>query len=226
MTPLSIFDPVNPATVSVACLKQRTGLLLAAMERGEVPDMPVAPGSFRCFTCRRESVKGQSDEDAEAEYRRRFGGEPDPGTPFILCDDCNRIIAQDQGVPLLCPSGPRSRGLAPPARARLSSRRLPRRRPGQGTPAFPSRSPSGCSGRSGRCSSRSPSSSCSGCDAVSLIVRILKRAWNWYRSLPCSCGHLRSGHDRYRVGDECRSCSGCARWRPGARQALASARRN
>jgi hypothetical protein len=97
---LSIFDPVDPATVSVAYLKERTGLLFAAMERGEVPDMPVAPGWFRCFTCRREFEKGKPDAEAEAEYRRRFGNDPAPDGQFTVCDDCNRIIAQDQGVPL------------------------------------------------------------------------------------------------------------------------------
>lgn len=94
-----IFDPVDPAVVSVAWLKERTGLLFAAMERGDVPDMPLAPGWYRCFTCRREFEKGKSQAETEAEYRRRFGRDPDGGQ-FTVCDDCNRIIARDQGVPL------------------------------------------------------------------------------------------------------------------------------
>jgi hypothetical protein len=94
-----IFAPIDPSTASVAYLKERTGLLFAAMERGEIPDMPLSPGWFRCFTCRREFEKGVPDEEAEAEYRRRFGG-GDPDDRFTLCDDCNRIIADDQGVPL------------------------------------------------------------------------------------------------------------------------------
>lgn len=97
-----IYDPVDPGTVSVACLKRRVGLLFAAQDRGDLPDLPVRPGWFRCFVCRRELEKGASDEDAVAEYRRRFGrASPEPGSLFTVCDDCNRIVAEDQGVPLL-----------------------------------------------------------------------------------------------------------------------------
>jgi len=101
MEPGTIFDPVDPATVSVGYLKRRTFLLFAAMERGEVPDMPLPPGWFRCFTCRREFEKGRTEEEVLAEHRRRFGKDPDE--PFTVCGDCNLIIARDQGVPLLCP---------------------------------------------------------------------------------------------------------------------------
>jgi hypothetical protein len=94
-----IYEPVDPGTVSVAYLKKRVGLLFAALDRGELVSPPVRPGWFRCFACRRELEKGWSDAEAEAEYRRRFaGGEPDP--LFTLCDDCNRIVSEDQGVPL------------------------------------------------------------------------------------------------------------------------------
>jgi hypothetical protein len=97
-----IFDPIDPNTVSVGYLKERTGRLFAAMDRGRIPDMPVAAGWFRCFTCRREFEKGVPEEEALAEYRRRFGktAADDPADQFTVCDDCNRIIAQDQGVPL------------------------------------------------------------------------------------------------------------------------------
>jgi hypothetical protein len=96
--PRPLFAPIDPATVSVAYLKERTGLLFAAMERGEIPDMPPPAGWFRCFTCRREFEGGATDEEAGEEYRRRFGGAP--GERFTLCDDCNRIIAHDQGASL------------------------------------------------------------------------------------------------------------------------------
>lgn len=97
-----ILDPVDPATVSVAYLKERTSRLFAAMERGELPDAPLPPDRFRCFICRREFGKNWTDEEAGEEYRRRFGRAPEdaPGGLFTLCDDCNRIVAEDQGVPL------------------------------------------------------------------------------------------------------------------------------
>jgi hypothetical protein len=97
---MDIFEPVDPNTVSLRYLKERTRLLFAAMERGEVPDMPLAPGWFRCFICRREAVKGVTGDEEQAEYARRFGPVPDPGGQMVVCDDCNRIVAEDQGMPL------------------------------------------------------------------------------------------------------------------------------
>lgn len=98
----SIFDPVDPPAVSDGDLKRRVGVFFAAMERGDLPCPPLPPGWFRCFTCRREFPKAVPEAEALEEYRRRFAGEPDPepDTPFIVCDYCNTVIAEDQGVPL------------------------------------------------------------------------------------------------------------------------------
>lgn len=103
MTP-DIFSPVDPATVSTAYLKQRTGLLFAAMESGRMPDLPLAAGWYRCFVCRREFEKTVPDDEALAEYQRRFGPGRSPEDMLIICDDCNRIVSEDQGVLLLCQS--------------------------------------------------------------------------------------------------------------------------
>lgn len=98
---ISIFAPVDPHTVSVRDLKERAGLLLTAMEHGQVPDMPLAPGCFRCFLCRREFGTLRTEAETLAEYRRRFGGHPDDkGGGFTLCGDCNVIVAGDMGLPL------------------------------------------------------------------------------------------------------------------------------
>jgi hypothetical protein len=99
---MGIFDPIDPNAASRHYLKQRTGRMFAALDRGLIPDMPVAAGWFRCFVCRREFEKGQSGEDAAAEYERRFGQaiEDAAEAPFAICDDCNRIVSEDQGVPL------------------------------------------------------------------------------------------------------------------------------
>lgn len=95
-----IFEPVDPTTVSAGYLQLRTALLLAAYDRGLVPDPPVPSGWFRCFTCRREIRKGQSDRDAAAEHR--FGEAVDDAEEllFVICDDCNRVVSEDTGVPL------------------------------------------------------------------------------------------------------------------------------
>jgi len=95
-----IFAPVDPCKVSEAYLKRRTGLLFAAMDAGRIPDLPLAPGWYRCFVCRRELEKTVPEDEAQAEYRRRFG-DGGPEDQFVVCDDCNRIVSADQGVPLL-----------------------------------------------------------------------------------------------------------------------------
>lgn len=103
-----IYEPVDPNAVSAAYLKRRVSLLFAALDRGELAELPVRPGWFRCFVCRRAFEKGVPDDEAAEEYRRRFGdGEPDP--LFTVCDDCNRIVSEDQGVPLLWRSPPLTR---------------------------------------------------------------------------------------------------------------------
>jgi hypothetical protein len=87
---MSVFDPIDPKTVSIAALKRRSSQLFAAAERGEDPAGPVRAGWYRCFLCRRESRKGVPEQEARAEYERRFPGhEPyDPGSLYLLCDEC------------------------------------------------------------------------------------------------------------------------------------------
>lgn len=92
----SFLTPVDPAAVSLTELKARTRFLLDRAQSGAADD-PVPDGSFRCLLCRRTFEKGQTDEEALDEYRRRFGdAEP---AEHLLCGDCDRIIAADQGIP-------------------------------------------------------------------------------------------------------------------------------
>jgi DNA-directed RNA polymerase subunit RPC12/RpoP len=95
-----IFDPVDPVKAGTAFMKERVALVFTAMELGVVPDLPVAPGWFRCFACRREFEKDQTGPEARDEYRRRFGEELDDADAYAVCNDCNRIIAEDLGLPL------------------------------------------------------------------------------------------------------------------------------
>lgn len=48
--------------------------------------------TYVCANCGEENVKGWSDAQAVAEFKARFGREPDPADDVLLCDDCHELI--------------------------------------------------------------------------------------------------------------------------------------
>lgn len=65
--------------------------------RGVAGSPPPEAGWFRCWLCRRVLPKKWTDEEARAEFARRFPGN-ELDERFTLCDDCNCITSESEGV--------------------------------------------------------------------------------------------------------------------------------
>jgi hypothetical protein len=91
-----LWEPVDPKKVPMDLLRDRFFVFMYSKE--PAPEVPLPPGKFLCFLCRR--IGDTIDfELTQEECRRRFGEVP-LEDQYNFCDDCNNIISADLGIPL------------------------------------------------------------------------------------------------------------------------------
>lgn len=94
-----LWEPVDPYKVGIEFLRDRMFIFMNSSAE-PAPDVPIPPGKFLCMLCRR--LGNTADfELTQEECRRRFGEVP-LEDQYNICDDCNKIISADLGIPLLC----------------------------------------------------------------------------------------------------------------------------
>lgn len=91
MIAVSVWEPVDPASLTVSELRQRAFVI----DNSVPPEVQIPPGYYQCWLCRR--VFPQTDPElAMIEYHLRFGDEADD--PYVICDDCNLIVSREAGI--------------------------------------------------------------------------------------------------------------------------------
>ena len=88
----ALFAPVDPGKVSVQLLVDR---MLVLWRLPTLPDDPLLPGQYRCFTCRRVRDMSCNIEQMQEELYSRRGYIVPLEYQIMVCNACYKLLTRE-----------------------------------------------------------------------------------------------------------------------------------